>query len=63
MAINPKDIICFENTKSSVNSKYDHGLHITKESANINYVCSSLNNITYIMCSWFSKLDKNQIIY
>ena len=33
---------------------------ITKESANINSVCSSLNNITDIMCFWFSKLDKNQ---
>ena len=37
-------------------------MHITKESANINCVCYNLNNITNIMCSWFSKLDKNQKI-
>ena len=62
MAINFEDIICFGNTKNNVNNKYDHSLHITKESANINSVCSNLNNITDIMCSWFSKLDKNQKI-
>ena len=37
-------------------------MHIIKESADINSMCSSLNNITNIMCSWFSKLDKNQKI-
>ena len=62
MAINSDDIICFGNTKNNVNNKYDHSLHITKESANINSVCSSLNNITDIMCSWFSKVNKNQKI-
>ena len=43
----------------SINSKYDHSLHITKESTNINSVCSNLNNITDIMYYWFSKLDQN----
>ena len=62
MTITPEDIICFGNTKNNFNNIYDHGLHITKESTNINSVCSSLNNITNIMCSWFSKLDKNQKI-
>ena len=60
MTINSDDIICFENTKNNINNKYDHSLHITKESANINSVCSSLNNITDIMCSWFTKLNKKQ---
>ena len=59
MAINLEDIIWFGNRKNNVNSKYAHSLLITKESANINSVCSNLNNITDIMCSWFSKLDKN----
>ena len=62
MAITPEDIICFGNTKNNGNNKYDHNLHIIKESAKINSVCSSLNNFTDIMCSWFSKLDKNKKI-
>ena len=56
MTINLEEIICFGNTKNIVNNKYDHSLHITKESANINSVCSSLNNITDIMSSWFFTL-------
>ena len=62
MTINSDDIICFENTKNNVNNKYDHSLHFTKESANINSVRANLNNITDIMCSWLSKVDKNQKI-
>ena len=57
-----KKFTCVRIVKGTINGDYDHSLHIDKYSSNIQSVCSSLNNITDIMCSWFSKIEKNQQI-
>ena len=53
-----KEFTCVGTVQGTIKGDYEHSLHIDKYPSNIQSVCSSLNNITDIMCSWFSKIEK-----
>ena len=62
MALNKEDITCVGSVENNIRDNYEHLVHIPKQGITVNYIGASLNNITDLMCSWFSKIDKNQKI-
>ena len=57
-----KEFTCVGTVEGTIKGEYEHSQHIDNYSSNIQSICSSLNNITDIMCLWFSKIEKNQQI-
>jgi hypothetical protein len=60
MTLNKEDTTCVGSVEDNLRDNYEHLVHIPKQGITVNYIRASLNNITDLMCSWFSKVDKNQ---